>query len=113
MFLYFFIDECDITLDSLKIITTLGKGGFARVDLVHQINKPSQTFAMKCVKKQYVVDTNHQQHIMNERNLMLKCNNQFICRYLFYLHVTVSNLIHLVYNSFTKENTKHLILGSS
>lgn len=70
----------DITLDDLKTVVTLGKGGFARVDLVHHIRNPSLTFALKRMKKDYVIKTNQQQHMLNEKSLMLGCNSQFICR---------------------------------
>lgn len=70
----------DMSLDKVKFITTLGKGGFARVDLVHLIDKPSITFALKRVKKEYVVSVRQQQNLMNERNIQLSCESDFICR---------------------------------
>lgn len=76
----FFLVLTDISLDTLKIVATLGKGGFATVDLVHHLHKPSKTFALKRMKKQYIVEANQQQHILNERKILLDCDHQFICR---------------------------------
>lgn len=75
-----FSDFDDIALNELKVIATLGKGAFARVDLVHHVGELSQTFALKRVRKEYVVETSQQQHMLNERNIMMNCSNQFICR---------------------------------
>ena len=42
---------------------------------------PSQVFALKCMKKQHIVETLQQEHILSERNILLSCNSQFITRY--------------------------------
>ncbi|XP_076264769.1 protein kinase, cGMP-dependent at 21D isoform X2 [Rhynchophorus ferrugineus] len=69
-----------ISLDDLEVVGTLGVGGFGRVELVQYTRDPSLTFALKCLKKQHIVETQQQDHIYSERNIMLSCRSQFICR---------------------------------
>ncbi|KAB0792156.1 hypothetical protein PPYR_14115 [Photinus pyralis] len=67
-------------LDDLDIIATLGVGGFGRVELVQYANDQSMTFALKCLKKQHIVDTQQQDHIFSEKMIMMCCRSPFICR---------------------------------
>lgn len=69
-----------ITLDDLEVIATLGIGGFGRVELVQYVSNPSYTFALKCLKKQHIVDTQQQDHVQSERSIMMSCRSPFICR---------------------------------
>ncbi|CAH1119440.1 unnamed protein product [Phaedon cochleariae] len=69
-----------ITLDDLEVVATLGLGGFGRVELVQYTKDPSFTFALKCLKKQHIVDTQQQEHIYSERSIMMGCRSPFICR---------------------------------
>jgi len=73
--------EClDIELDDLEVVATLGIGGFGRVELVKCRGRPSHTFALKCLKKQHIVETQQQEHVFSERNIMMSCRNIFITR---------------------------------
>ncbi|KAF9802374.1 hypothetical protein SFRURICE_009056 [Spodoptera frugiperda] len=69
-----------VELKDLEIVGTLGVGGFGRVELVQY--KPNQklTFALKCLKKVDMVQQQQQEHAYNEKNIMMSCNNTFICR---------------------------------
>ncbi|XP_022819794.1 cGMP-dependent protein kinase, isozyme 1-like [Spodoptera litura] len=69
-----------VELKDLEIVGTLGVGGFGRVELVQY--KPNQklTFALKCLKKVDMVQQQQQEHAYNEKNIMMSCNNSFICR---------------------------------
>lgn len=69
-----------IRLDDLDVVATLGVGGFGRVELVQYIYDRSLTFALKCLKKQHIVDTQQQEHAYSEKNIMKACNCNFICR---------------------------------
>nr|XP_023023080.1 cGMP-dependent protein kinase, isozyme 1-like isoform X1 [Leptinotarsa decemlineata] len=69
-----------IELDDLDVLATLGLGGFGRVELVQYNKDPSLTFALKCLKKQHIVDTQQQDHIYSERDIMMNCRSPFICR---------------------------------
>ncbi|KAK4873539.1 hypothetical protein RN001_015568 [Aquatica leii] len=67
-------------LDDLDVIATLGVGGFGRVELVQYAYDKSLTFALKCLKKQHIVDTQQQDHIFSEKLIMMCCKSPFICR---------------------------------
>ena len=50
-------EQLDVELDDLEVVATLGVGGFGRVELVKCRKKPSVTYALKCLKKQHIVET--------------------------------------------------------
>ncbi|XP_072138120.1 cGMP-dependent protein kinase 2 [Mobula birostris] len=62
-----------------EVIATLGMGGFGRVDLV-KLKDEVVTFALKCIKKKHVVDTQQQEHVYSEKNILLQTKSQFIVR---------------------------------
>lgn len=72
------------SLESLKItdldlVATLGMGGFGRVELV-QVSGEKRTFALKCLKKNHIVDTRQQEHVYSEKKVMIESNSPFICK---------------------------------
>ena len=69
-----------IRLSDLDVVATLGIGGFGRVELVQHAHDRSQTFALKCLKKQHIVNTLQQEHIYSEKNIMMACRSGFIAR---------------------------------
>jgi len=69
-----------VSLDDLEVIATLGVGGFGRVELVKCRNKPSVAFALKCLKKQHIVETQQQEHVYSEKNILMSCRHHFITR---------------------------------
>lgn len=78
----FVISEYDyIRLNDLEVVATLGVGGFGRVELVQYVQDPSLTFALKCLKKQHIVDTQQQEHVFSEKIIMMSCRSPFICRW--------------------------------
>lgn len=70
----------DIELDDLEVIATLGVGGFGRVELVKCRNRPSVAYALKCLKKQHIVETQQQEHVFSEKNILMSCKHNFITR---------------------------------
>lgn len=70
----------DLTLDGLEVVATLGIGGFGRVALVNMAKDKSRTFALKCLKKRHIVDTQQQEHVYSEKKIMMTCRHQFIAR---------------------------------
>jgi len=70
----------DLALDRLEVIATLGVGGFGRVALVNLSKDKSKTFALKCLKKKHIVDTQQQEHVYSEKKIMMNCRHQFIAR---------------------------------
>lgn len=69
-----------LRLADLDVLATLGVGGFGRVELVQSVFDRTQTFALKCLKKQHIVNTQQQEHIYSEKNIMMACRNPFIAR---------------------------------
>ena len=67
----------DITLNDLDVIRTLGCGAFGRVKLV-QATADAKTYALKCQAKKAICDNCLQDHILNERKILLQLNHPFI-----------------------------------
>ncbi|CAK8672036.1 cGMP-dependent protein kinase 1-like isoform X2 [Clavelina lepadiformis] len=70
----------DLALEDFTAIDTLGVGGFGRVELVELKRDTSRTYAMKVLKKRHIVDTRQQEHIKNEKKIMMDCNCDFIVK---------------------------------
>ncbi|EDW04617.1 GH23242 [Drosophila grimshawi] len=71
----------DLQLTDLEVVSTLGIGGFGRVELVKAHHQGREDiFALKCLKKQHIVDTKQEDHIYSERSIMLSSKSPFICR---------------------------------
>uniref|UniRef100_A0A4W3HHJ1 cGMP-dependent protein kinase n=1 Tax=Callorhinchus milii TaxID=7868 RepID=A0A4W3HHJ1_CALMI len=68
-----------IPFQNLEIITTLGVGGFGRVELV-KIKNENVAFAMKCIKKQHVVRTRQQEHIHSEKKILEEVCSPFVVK---------------------------------
>jgi len=64
-----------IDLRELSIVGTLGVGGFGRVELVQYKRDKNLTFALKCLKKSYVVEQQQEEHAFNEKRVMLACSD--------------------------------------
>ena len=67
-------------LRNLRFESTLGVGGFGRVELVTLTDNKSVSFALKIMKKAQIVETRQQQHILNEKQIMLESNCNFIVK---------------------------------
>jgi cGMP-dependent protein kinase len=73
------LDLSDIRLSEFEVLGTLGVGGFGRVELVKN-SRDQRTYALKILKKQHVVETKQQDHVLNERNIMMGARSNFISR---------------------------------
>ncbi|XP_076459657.1 cGMP-dependent protein kinase 1-like isoform X2 [Babylonia areolata] len=69
-----------LKLGDLSMVATLGVGGFGRVELVQMTNDDSKTYALKILKKHHIVETRQQEHIMNEKKIMIEARSHFIVR---------------------------------
>lgn len=67
-------------LTDLRFEATLGVGGFGRVELVTLADNKSVSYALKVMKKAQIVETRQQQHILNEKQIMLESNCNFIAK---------------------------------
>lgn len=76
------VDEeyLNLKLSDLRVITTLGVGGFGRVELVQIANDQTRAFALKVMKKAQIVETRQQQHIMSEKAIMEEADCDFIVK---------------------------------
>lgn len=70
----------EVRLTDLRVIATLGVGGFGRVELVQLSHDKSRSFALKQMKKAQIVETRQQQHIMSEKEIMSEANSEFIVK---------------------------------
>ena len=104
MYFLFWLEFEGLRLNDLEILATLGVGGFGRVELVQLASskkigdgKP-KTFALKCLKKKHIVDTQQQEHVYSEKKIMMGCKHQFITRYgehVFYIDVMLYSVAEL------------------
>jgi CRP-like cAMP-binding protein len=60
-------------------IGLLGCGGFGAVELFEH-KKTKETYAMKGISKGYIVKTNMQDSVMNEKNILMMTNSAFIIK---------------------------------
>ncbi|XP_052463315.1 cGMP-dependent protein kinase 1-like [Carassius gibelio] len=70
----------NMSLSDVRVICTLGVGGFSRVELVQLKNDHSRSFAMKVLKKRHILDTSQQGHILSERRIMMEAHSPFTVR---------------------------------
>ncbi|KAJ9591965.1 hypothetical protein L9F63_001477, partial [Diploptera punctata] len=70
----------EVKLTDLRILATLGVGGFGRVELVQIAGDPTRSFALKQMKKSQIVETRQQQHIKSEKEIMGEANCDFIVK---------------------------------
>lgn len=75
-----FSEYSHIKLEDLDIKDTLGIGGFGRVELARYRHDNTKTFALKYLKKIDIVLQQQQEHAYNEKQIMLRCNSDFICK---------------------------------
>ncbi|XP_013776667.1 cGMP-dependent protein kinase, isozyme 2 forms cD4/T1/T3A/T3B-like isoform X2 [Limulus polyphemus] len=69
-----------LKLTDLKVIATIGVGGFGRVELVKVNDDTARTYALKVMKKAQIVETRQQQHILSEKIIMEEANCDFIVK---------------------------------
>ncbi|XP_059098245.1 cGMP-dependent protein kinase, isozyme 2 forms cD4/T1/T3A/T3B-like isoform X6 [Tigriopus californicus] len=70
-----------LKLSDLRIIATLGVGGFGRVELVQIAgDAKKRSYALKQMKKNQIVETRQQQHIMSEKEIMEESDCHFIVK---------------------------------
>lgn len=83
-----------LKLSDLKVLATLGIGGFGRVELVQIHNETHRTFALKQLKKHHIVETKQQEHVLNEKRILTECSSDFIikCVVLFIIIPSISSL---------------------
>lgn len=66
------------SLTGFKLLSTLGMGGFGRVELIQDKDDKKKTYALKCLIKQHVVETKQQEHVFNEKKILISLDSPFI-----------------------------------
>ncbi|XP_043938901.1 cGMP-dependent protein kinase 1-like [Protopterus annectens] len=79
-----FSDEVDffanLSLDDFRVLTTLGVGGFGRVELVQLRTDEMKSFAMKVMRKKHIINTHQERHVLSEKEIMQLAHCDFIIR---------------------------------
>jgi cGMP-dependent protein kinase 1 len=69
-----YIEYDDIEFKQLKPIACVGVGGFGRVIIVKYGRDDNfKVFALKQMKKIHIVETKQEEHVFNERRIMMSC----------------------------------------
>ena len=67
----------NLQLTDLRVVAQLGSGSFGRVKLVRF---QEEIFALKCMSKASIVELGQQEHVINEKRIMLSLHSPFIVR---------------------------------
>lgn len=68
----------ELTLESFKIITVLGKGTFGKVYLT-ELNEDGTLYAIKAIRKDVLIETEQVESTKLERDILLECDHPFLC----------------------------------
>lgn len=69
-----------MTLDNFNLLTTIGKGSYAKVILVKRKDDDSRVYAMKILKKKFIEKRKQENHVMVERNILVEVDHPFIVK---------------------------------
>jgi len=72
----------EVELSEMTTHSVLGQGTFGQVTLVTASSKAGESFAMKRMSKQSIVDSEHQQRVILEKNALQAMECEFIIRLL-------------------------------
>jgi CRP-like cAMP-binding protein len=72
----------EVSLEEMTTHSVLGQGTFGQVTLVTATSKPGESFAMKRMAKQSIVDSEHQQRVILEKNALQAMECEFIIKLL-------------------------------
>lgn len=67
------------TVEDYAPISVIGKGTYAKVLLVrNKLDK--QVYAMKVLKKKYIIEKNQEKNIMTEKNILCELQHPFLVK---------------------------------
>lgn len=66
-------------LEDYKSLSVIGKGTYAKVLLVRS-NSDKQVYAMKVLKKKYIVEKHQEKNIMTEKAILVELNHPFLVK---------------------------------
>jgi len=70
--------EGEVTLADFKILKVLGSGAFGKVFLVRKREEQRRLFAMKVLRKEFILAKNQYAHTMTERKVLETLQSPFI-----------------------------------
>jgi len=74
------LQDSHLTLADLRLIRIIGRGGFGVVRMV-QSRQTAVRYALKSVRKHYVVQRNQQEQLVAERNILAEVDHPFIIKF--------------------------------
>lgn len=69
----------DQSVDAYTFNSVIGKGTYAKVCLVTR-KTDGELFAMKILKKKYIIEKNQEQHILTEKQILAGINHPFLVK---------------------------------
>lgn len=66
-------------LDDYSRLSVIGKGTYAKVLLVRN-KEDKQVYAMKVLKKKYILEKNQEKNIMTEKNILSELDHPFLVK---------------------------------
>lgn len=67
------------SIKDFTLISVIGKGTYAKVLLVRS-KLDHQVYAMKSLKKKYIIEKNQCENIMTEKNILAHLNHPFLVK---------------------------------
>ncbi|GAX72756.1 hypothetical protein CEUSTIGMA_g212.t1 [Chlamydomonas eustigma] len=67
----------EVELSKVKVLSMLGSGGFGQVLLVEYYG---EHFALKCMKKDFVLEQGLVDHVTRERDTLMECDSPFLVK---------------------------------
>ena len=69
----------NLNIDDFVMLTQIGKGTYAKVILVRH-KTDNKLYAMKMLKKRYIIEKNQEEHIMTEKQILSKIDHPFLIK---------------------------------
>ena len=67
------------SVDDFIMVSQIGKGTYAKVILVRS-KADNKLYALKMLKKKYIIEKNQEQHIMTEKAILAKIDHPFLIK---------------------------------
>jgi serum/glucocorticoid-regulated kinase 2 len=67
------------SVEDYSLLSVIGRGTYAKVLLVRS-KQDKQVYAMKVLKKKYILEKNQEKNIMNEKEILASISHPFLVR---------------------------------
>jgi len=68
----------DAKLEDFKLLKMIGKGTFGKVFLVENETEPGKLYAMKCIRKDIILENEQMENIQLEKDILYKIDHPFL-----------------------------------